>query len=70
MQTFLAPAFILLLSISYIDVQTVLSFLKTSRLNTSEEFCHLFFLIVEPLSAAVYTGLLVFMDADYICLSV
>lgn len=69
MQTFLAPAFILLLSISYIDVQTDMYFLKTVPTEYFGRISSLF-LIVEPLSAAVYTGLLVFMDADYICLLV
>ncbi|ASK25397.1 hypothetical protein BSSX_3532 [Bacillus subtilis] len=59
--------------ISYIDVQTVLYFQKTVPTEYFGRIFALIFSIVkmgEPLSAAVYTVLLVFMDADYIFLAV
>ncbi|WP_338443236.1 MFS transporter [Bacillus spizizenii] len=59
--------------ISYIDVQTVLYFQKTVPTQYFGRIFALIFSIVkmgEPLSAAVYTVLLVFMDADYIFLAV
>ncbi|WP_350252739.1 MFS transporter [Bacillus halotolerans] len=59
--------------IAYIDVQTVLFFQKTVPTEYFGRIFALIFSIVkmgEPLSAAVYTVLLVFMDADYIFLAV
>ncbi|XYY59540.1 hypothetical protein ACNSPU_16540 [Bacillus velezensis] len=55
--------------ISYIDVQTVLYFQKTVPVAYFGRVFALIFSIVkmgEPLSAAVYTGLLLLMNADYI----
>ncbi len=55
--------------ISYIDVQTVLYFQKTVPAAYFGRVFALIFSIVkmgEPLSAAVYTGLLLLMNADYI----